>query len=84
MYTFATVPTFMLTNNGEMRLTRSKSTLKNKLKVEVTGRYAPKATSVIIDDSTILSVVHWPTQGTVQHIVGNHRCILRNGKNERC
>ena len=49
----------------------SKSTLKNMLKVEVTGRYAPKATSVIIDGSAILWVVHGPTQGTVQYLVGN-------------
>ncbi len=54
-----------------MRLATSKSNLKNKLKVEVSGRYAPKATSVIIDGSAILWVVHWPTQGTVQDLVVN-------------
>ena len=50
---------------------------ENRLKVEVTGRYVPTATSVIIDCSAILWVVHWPTQGTVQYIIGNHSCILR-------
>ena len=68
-YELAPTPTF--TNNGEMRLATSKSTLKSRLKVELTGRYAPKATSVIIDGSAISWVVHWPTQGTVQYLVGN-------------
>ena len=70
-YELAPIPTSMLTNNGEMRLATSKSTLKSKLKVELTGRYAPKATSVIIDGSAISWVVHWRTQGTVQYLVGN-------------
>ena len=38
-YELAPIPTYMFTNNGEMRLATSKSTLKHKLKVEVTGRY---------------------------------------------
>ena len=58
---YESIPTSMFTNNGEMRLATSKSSLENKLKVEVTGRYAPKATSVIINGSAILWVVHWPT-----------------------
>ena len=70
-YELAPIPTSKFTNNGEMRLATSKSTLKSKLKVELTGRYAPKATSVIIDGSAISWVVHWPTQGTVQYLVGN-------------
>ena len=68
---YESIPTSMFTNNGEMRLATSKSSLENKLKIEVTGRYAPKATSVIINGSAILWVVHWPTQGTVQYLVGN-------------
>ena len=67
----APIPTSMVPNNGEMRLATSKSTLKDTFKVEVTGRYAPKATSVIVDGSATLWVVHWPTQGTVQYLVGN-------------
>ena len=70
-YQLALIPTSMFTNNGQMRLATSKSTLKNKLKVEVTGRCAPKATSVIIDGSDVLWVDHWPSQGTDQDIVRN-------------
>ena len=36
-YELALIPTSMFTNNGEMRLATSKSTLNSKLKVEVTG-----------------------------------------------
>ena len=36
-YELAPTPTCMFTNNCEMRLVTSKSTLKNKLKVEGTG-----------------------------------------------
>ena len=58
---YESIPISMFTHNGQMRLATSKSTLENKLKVEVTGRYEPKATSVIINGSAILWVVHWPT-----------------------
>ena len=71
-YELAPIPTSMFTNNGEMQLTTGKSALKNKLKVKATERYAPKATSVIIDGSAILWAVHWLVQGTVQYLVGNH------------
>ena len=52
-YELSPIPTSMFTNNGEMRLVTSKSILKNELKVEVTGRYAPKANSGNIDGSAI-------------------------------
>ena len=61
----------MFTNAGEMRLATNKSTLKNKLNVDVPARTAPKATSVIIDGSAILRVVHWSTQGAVQQFIDN-------------
>ena len=57
-YELAPNPTSMFTNNGDMRLATSKSTLKNELKFEVTGRYAPKATSGIIDGSAIATGQH--------------------------
>ena len=59
----------MFTNGGEMRLATNKSTLKNKLIVEVTGRSAPKTTSVINGGSAILCVVHG--QVTVQYLFDN-------------
>ena len=71
MYELSPIPTSMFTNNGEMRLATNKSTLKNKLKVEITGRSAPKANIVIIDGSAVLWVIHWPTQGTVKDFIDN-------------
>lgn len=41
------------------------------LKVEITGRSAPKANIVIIDGSAVLWVIHWPTQGTVKDFIDN-------------
>ena len=70
-YELAPFPTSMFSNNGEMRLATNKSTLKNKLKVEVPGRSAPKADSLIIDGSAILWVVHWPAHGTVKDYIDN-------------
>ena len=46
-YELAPIPISMFTNNGEMRVATSKSTLNSKLNVEVTGRYAPKTTQLM-------------------------------------
>ena len=54
-----------------MRLATNKSTLKNKLKVEITGLSVPKANIVIIDGSAVLWAIHWPTQGTVKDFIEN-------------
>ena len=43
-YELAPIPTSMFTNNGDMR-DKYVNSEKNKLKVEVTGRYAPKVTT---------------------------------------
>jgi len=75
-YELAPMPTSMFTNTGEMRLATSKSTLKNKLKVEVMTRSTSKPANVIIDGSAILWVVHWPAQGTVQSFIDNFVAYL--------
>ena len=54
-----------------MRLATNKSTLKNKLKVELTARSPPKTTHVLINGSVMLWVVHWTSQGTFQEFVDN-------------
>ena len=53
------------------RFAISKSTVKNKIHIEIIGRSAPKATSVVIDGSTTMWAVHCPTQRTVQNLAGN-------------
>ena len=55
----------MYEDNGEMRITKTKSTLKGKLQVEHSSRTVLKPDSVIIDGCALLWVIHWPTSGTV-------------------
>ena len=71
MYELSPIPSLMFTNNGEMRLATNKSTLKNKLKIEITGQSVPKANIVIIDGSAVLWAIHRPTQGTVKDFIEN-------------
>ena len=61
----------MFTNKGEMRLATNKSTLKNKLKVEITGRSAPKANIVFVDGSAILWAIYWTTERKVKYFIEN-------------
>ena len=63
--------------NVDMRTAKNKSSLKNKLKLEVgTRRVHPKIK--IVDASAILWVVSWPSKGaSVQDFVTNVRCYLQ-------
>ena len=63
--------TSMFTHHGDMRLVTHKSTMKNRLKVEVTQQSAPKANCVTIDGSAILCVVHLATHGAVESLIDN-------------
>ena len=65
-YKLAPVPTSMFEDNGEPRFIKSKSVLKNKLKVEVSQRNL-NPDAVVIDGGGMLhSAVHWPKEGTVK------------------
>lgn len=59
----------MFPDNGEPRFIKSKSVLKNKLKIEVSTRnLSPDA--VIIDGGGMLhSAVHWPKKGSVRDFI---------------
>ena len=58
-YEFAAVPTSLFTNTGEARYPKGKSTLKKKLKVEVSTRtHDPDA--IILDGCAVLYHIHWP------------------------
>ena len=65
-YELAPVPTSIFQDSGEPRFTKSKSVLKNKLKIEVSPRNL-NPDAVIIDGGGMLhSAVHWPKEGTVK------------------
>ena len=65
-YELAPVPTSMFEDNGEPRFIKSKSVLKNKLKVEVSQRNL-NPDAVVIDGGGMLhSAAHWPKEGTVK------------------
>jgi hypothetical protein len=73
----APIPTSMFKDNGDMRITTSKATLKTKLKVEQSFITFQQANATIIDGCAALWVVHWPTQGTVQtYLDGFFKYIL--------
>ncbi len=65
----APIPTSMFEDNGDMRITKSKSVLKNKLQVEHSARTIVAPDTIIVDGSAILWCIHWPSNGTVQDFV---------------
>ena len=68
-YELAPFPTSIFEESGYLRFTKSKSVLKNKLKVEVSSRNI-KPDAVVIDGGGMLySAVHWPKEGLVREFV---------------
>ena len=68
----APIPTSMFRSSGKMRIASGKSSLKNKLKVEVSSRLSTQdSDAVILDGCAILWCVHWPCNGSVQDYVDN-------------
>ncbi|KAK5922319.1 hypothetical protein CgunFtcFv8_019592 [Champsocephalus gunnari] len=69
-------PTSMFDDSGHMKEAKTKSTLKNALKVEVSSRHAD-VTASFLDGCAVMWVVSWPTGGgTVQDFLNNfHRHI---------
>ena len=57
--------TSMFDDSGQMRDAKSKSNLKNALKVEVSGRNA-NIDATFLDGCAVLWVVPWPAGGTIQ------------------
>ena len=56
----SSVPASVYEDNGGMRITKTKSVLKQKLQVEHSSRTGSKYELVIIDGSALLCVIHWP------------------------
>ena len=70
-YELAPVPPSMFEDNGDMRITKSKSTLKKKLQVETTHHTSFTPDSIILDGCAVLWVIQWPTRGTVEDYIKN-------------
>ena len=67
----ALVPTSMFEDSGDMRITKSKSTLKRKLQVEQSSRTLPIPETIVVDGCAILWTIQLPKHGTVQDYVNN-------------
>lgn len=70
-YELSAVPPSMFDENGEMRITTTKSTMKRKLQVEHSSRLASSPQVTVIDGCALLWVVQWPASGTVQDYADN-------------
>ena len=65
-------PASMFDDSGAMKVAKTKSVLKNDLKVEVARRHAAVDAS-FLDGCAVLWVVPWPTGGIVQDFLDNFR-----------
>ena len=54
-----------------MRITKTKSTLKKKLQIEVSDRTCNPPECIILDGCAILWIINWPTHGTVEDYIKN-------------
>ena len=70
-FELAPVPPSMFEENGDLRITKTKSVLKRKLQVEISDRACSSPTSIIIDGCAVFWVIWWPTKGTVEDFVLN-------------
>ena len=69
-------PASMFDDSGNMKAAKTKSVLKNDLKVEVAGRHAHVDVS-FLDGCAVMWVVSWPTCGIVQDFLNNFRCHIQ-------
>ena len=61
------VPTALFNDTGEMRISKSKSDLKNLTKIEASARHpTPEATCTVIDSCALLWIPQWPSSSTTQ------------------
>ena len=67
----APIPTSMFEDNGDMRITQSNSSLKQKLQVEQSSQTLSFPDTIIIDGCALLWIIQWPNQGVIQDFVNN-------------
>ena len=73
----------MFDETGIMRLSTTKSTLKNKLQVEVPCRLTHGPQATIMEGCAILWIINWPSKGTVHDYVHNFASYLST-KTRKC
>ena len=62
----APLPTALFADSGDMRISTSKSVLKNDLKFEVSSTFAHERIEVaVIDGCALLWIPSWPAVGTM-------------------
>ena len=71
------LPTSMFDETGIMRLSTTKSTLKNKLQVKVPWRLTHEPQATIMNGCAILWIINWPSKGTVHDYVHNFASYYR-------
>ena len=78
-YELSPVLTALFDDHGDMRVTSSKATLKNALKIEIAQRTQPRAIdAIVLDGCAILWVIQWPASGSVvQDYLDNVRKYLQ-------
>ena len=73
----APYPTSMFDEDGHMREAKTKSNLKNALKVDISSRIAERDIDVtFLDGCAVLWVVPWPSSGSVQDYLDSFRGYL--------
>ena len=88
MYELPPVPTSMFYDNGDMRITKSKSVLKQKLQVShLTRTSKPQVviidgSSMLIDGSAVQWEINWPINVNVQHFVNVYINYIMKLSNE--
>ena len=73
------IPTSLFDEYGSMLISKSKSTLKNKLQITVKTPEDIETDVVVIDGCALLWVIPWPSCGTIEDYVKNvvkHVCRL--------
>ena len=77
-YQLSPVPTALFDDHRDMRVTSSKATLKNALKIEIAQRTQPREIdAIVLDGCAILWVIPWPASGSVvQDYLDNVRKYL--------
>ncbi len=64
------MPTSMFADNGDMRISKNKSALKNQTQELISSRLAQESVdTIVIDGCAYLYIPVWPVGGTIQDYV---------------
>ena len=69
-------PPSMFSTTGEPYLCKLKSSIKDKLRVDVSENTTSKPYAIIIDGCALLWTLNWPSNGTVNDFIQNMKQYL--------